>query len=171
MERRRARYSGLMAFQEPRVFAAVTIMFNFFRPLRPSAMTLRAMSSSSSTPLVLSPSQAHALIQSKKPFVRLLDATWFMPNTPRNARQEFASSRLPGAQFLDLDDIASSHALGLKHMMPAERVFADACGTCGLLSPIALTYSPSLRGIRHRTIFTRSFVRITRQALRLCPDR
>ncbi len=137
MGRLRARYSGLMASQES-VFTPVTIMLKSFRLLRPFG--LRAMSSSA-TPLVLSPSQAHALIQSKKPSVRLLDATWFMPNTPRDAWQEFASSRLPGAQFLDLDDVASPHALGLKHMIPTERVFADACGTCGLLSPIAFTYT------------------------------
>lgn len=85
--------------------------------------------SSSAAPFVLSPSQAHALIQSENASVKLLDATWFMPNTPRNARQEFASRRLPGAQFLDLDEVASPHALGLKHMMPTEQVFSDACGT------------------------------------------
>lgn len=137
-----------------------------FLPLRP--FTVRAMSSTTG-PLVLSPSQAHALIQSKNPSVRLLDATWFMPNSARNAREEFASRRLPGAQFLDLDAVASPHPLGLKHMMPTERVFADACGTCGLL--FADCTHPPLRGIRHRAIFTCPTVCITRQVQRSCPYR
>ncbi|KAG6911777.1 hypothetical protein DXG01_000023 [Tephrocybe rancida] len=51
-----------------------------------------------------------------------------MPNSPRRPREEFLSKRIPGAQFLDLDEVASPHELGLKHMMPQERVFADACG-------------------------------------------
>ncbi|KAK2462091.1 hypothetical protein APHAL10511_006554 [Amanita phalloides] len=101
----------------------------FLRALRPFAA--RAMSSAA-TPLILSPSQVHALIQSKNSFIKLLDATWFMPNSPRNARQEFVSRRLPGAHFLDLDQVASSHELGLKHMMPSGRVFADACEEYGI---------------------------------------
>ncbi|KAF8640712.1 hypothetical protein AX17_000365 [Amanita inopinata Kibby_2008] len=55
-----------------------------------------------------------------------------MPNSPRNARHEFASRRLPSAQFLDLDEVASQHKLGLQHMMPTERVFADACERFGI---------------------------------------
>jgi thiosulfate/3-mercaptopyruvate sulfurtransferase len=51
-----------------------------------------------------------------------------MPNSPRNAREEFLSKRVGGANFLDLDEVASPSDLGLKHMMPEERVFADACG-------------------------------------------
>jgi thiosulfate/3-mercaptopyruvate sulfurtransferase len=51
-----------------------------------------------------------------------------MPNAPRNGRQEFLSKRIPGAQFLDLDEVASPHELGLKHMMPSNELFAKACG-------------------------------------------
>lgn len=51
-----------------------------------------------------------------------------MPNSPRRPFQEFREKRIPGARFLDLDEVASPHGLGLKHMMPSERVFADACG-------------------------------------------
>lgn len=51
-----------------------------------------------------------------------------MPNSPRKPHEEFLSKRLRGAKFLDLDEVASPNELGLKHMMPHERVFADACG-------------------------------------------
>lgn len=58
----------------------------------------------------------------------ILDSTWFMPNSPRHARKEFKQKRIPGAQFLDLDELASPHPLGLKHMMPSPSQFAEACG-------------------------------------------
>lgn len=51
-----------------------------------------------------------------------------MPNVPRSARKEFEEKRIPGAQFLDLDAVASKHELGLAHMMPSASVFAAACG-------------------------------------------
>lgn len=81
----------------------------------------------SETPLVLSPKQLQDLVLTGEP-VKVLDASWFMPNSPRKGLPEFLSKRIPGAQFLDLDEVASPHDLGLKHMMPTERVFADACG-------------------------------------------
>ncbi|KII93440.1 hypothetical protein PLICRDRAFT_100147 [Plicaturopsis crispa FD-325 SS-3] len=88
------------------------------------------MSSSGATPLLISPLQLSKLAPSSD--VAILDATWFMPNAPRNAREEFASKRIPGARYLDLDEVASAHELGLKHMMPEGRVFADACEKLGI---------------------------------------
>ena len=81
-------------------------------------------------PLVLSSKQLYDLYQSgfKNEGVSVLDASWHMPTSPRNARQEFIQKRIPGAQYLDLDEVASSHELGLKHMMPSPEVFAQACG-------------------------------------------
>ncbi|KAJ3546989.1 hypothetical protein NMY22_g1833 [Coprinellus aureogranulatus] len=92
---------------------------------------LRAYTHSSRTPLVLSPQEVNNLHHSKAP-VAFLDATWFMPNSPRSARDEFLSRRIPGAQFLDLDEVASPHPLGLMHMMPSNEVFAKACETLGV---------------------------------------
>jgi len=51
-----------------------------------------------------------------------------MPNSPRKAYDEFLTKRIPSSQYLDLDVVASPHELGLKHMMPDGRVFANACG-------------------------------------------
>ncbi|TFK41401.1 Rhodanese-like domain-containing protein [Crucibulum laeve] len=87
--------------------------------------------SSNSVPLLLSPTQVSDLAKSSTP-VSILDATWFMPGSPRNARNEYLAKHLPGAQFLDLDEVASPHELGLKHMMPEERVFASACEKLGI---------------------------------------
>ena len=85
------------------------------------------------TPLLLSPKQVTDLTRSSTP-VTLLDSTWFMPNSPRNAKAEYLSKRIPGSQFLDLDEVASSHDLGLKHMMPDNKTFALACGIMCRLS-------------------------------------
>ncbi|KAG5639324.1 hypothetical protein H0H81_004527 [Sphagnurus paluster] len=87
------------------------------------------MSTSSSVPLLLTPQQVHSLQGNK---LSLLDASWFMPNSPRQPQQEFLAKRIKGAQFLDLDVVASHHEMGLKHMMPQERVFADACANFGI---------------------------------------
>lgn len=79
-----------------------------------------------STPYLTSPAELHHLQSSKETVI--LDATWFMPNAPLNAREDFAKRRIPRAQFLDLDEVASPHELGLKHMMPSGEVFSQACG-------------------------------------------
>ena len=83
--------------------------------------------STARTPLVLSPSDVSQVAQSAK--VAFLDASWHMPNSPRNARRDFLSKHIPGARYLDLDEVASPHELGLKHMMPSGEVFAAYCGT------------------------------------------
>ncbi|KAK7694429.1 hypothetical protein QCA50_001615 [Cerrena zonata] len=82
-----------------------------------------------SCPLVVTPKQLYDLPSGS---VTVLDASWHMPNSPRKAKEEFLSKRLPNAQFLDLDEVASPHELGLKHMIPSEETFAGACETLGI---------------------------------------
>jgi hypothetical protein len=77
-------------------------------------------------PLLISPGQLRSVLSSGN--VSVLDASWFMPNSPRNAYDEYLSKHIPGSQFLDLDAVATPHELGLKHMMPDGHRFADACG-------------------------------------------
>jgi len=83
-------------------------------------------------PYLLSPANLRDQVSTGN--VSILDASWFMPNSPRRPLQEFQEKRIPGAHFLDLDEVASPHDLGLKHMMPSERVFADACERLGIHS-------------------------------------
>ncbi|KAI6153304.1 Rhodanese-like domain-containing protein [Pisolithus tinctorius] len=89
------------------------------------------MSTMATTPYLISPSQLHESLQSSGG-VSVLDASWYMPNSPRKPQEEFNKKRIPGAQFLDLDQVASPHELGLKHMMPSESVFAAACEGFGI---------------------------------------
>lgn len=69
-----------------------------------------------------------------------------MPNDPRNPREEFEKIHLPGAQFLDIDQVSAhteeNAALGLKHMMPSSMTFAKACGQ--LNQSLPLLYLDSL---------------------------
>ncbi|KAG9314648.1 Rhodanese-like domain-containing protein [Chiua virens] len=104
-----------------------------FPLLRRAVPTLyRSMSTTATTPYLLSPSSLRESMSSGS--VSILDATWFMPNSPRRPLQEFQAKRIPGARFLDLDEVASPHELGLKHMMPSEKVFSDACEKLGISS-------------------------------------
>jgi len=80
-------------------------------------------------PLLLSPKQLRDIPSAD---VTILDASWHMPNSARHAKNEFLNKHIPGAQHLDLDEVASSHELGLKHMMPSGDVFAKACENFGI---------------------------------------
>jgi len=63
--------------------------------------------------------------------VVVLDATWFMPGSPRNAKAEFAERHIPGAGFFDIDAVAD-HATRLPHMLAAPADFAVAARRLGV---------------------------------------
>lgn len=86
------------------------------------------MSMHSKASLLVTPKALQDLRSSGAVDVNILDASWFMPNSPRNASQEFIEKRIPGSRYLDLDEVAAPNELGLKHMMPSAEVFSDALG-------------------------------------------
>lgn len=88
------------------------------------AVRLVRTMSTARAPHVLSPSEVSHLARSSK--VAFLDTSWHMPNSPRDAAKDFTEKHITGARFFDLDAVASSHELGLKHMMPSGQVFASA---------------------------------------------
>ncbi|TRM61433.1 Rhodanese-like domain-containing protein [Schizophyllum amplum] len=91
---------------------------------------LRRYSSNAATKYLVTPQEANELVQHQGAV--LLDATWFMPNSPRDPVKEFAEKRLPQARFFNLDKVATPSDKGLMHMMPTGRVFADACEKYGI---------------------------------------
>jgi thiosulfate/3-mercaptopyruvate sulfurtransferase len=99
----------------------------FVRLPRACSVRYMARSMTSKTPLLVTPSTLQQLRSSAD--VNILDASWFMPNTPRDASKEFIEKRIPDARFLDLDEVAAPNELGFKHMMPTTQVFAGALGT------------------------------------------
>ena len=57
------------------------------------------------------------------PSIRIVDATWFMPNVDRSAKDEVAARHIPGAVFWDIDEIADP-VDPLPHMVPGATEFA-----------------------------------------------
>ncbi len=63
--------------------------------------------------------------------LRVVDATLFLPDHQRNARTEFEAAHIPGAVFMDLDEIVDT-ASGLPHMLPSAEKFASRMQALGL---------------------------------------
>jgi thiosulfate/3-mercaptopyruvate sulfurtransferase len=63
--------------------------------------------------------------------VRVVDASWYMPDDKREPAREFEQAHIPGAVFFDIDGIAD-HSTDLPHMMPAADEFSTAVGALGI---------------------------------------
>jgi thiosulfate/3-mercaptopyruvate sulfurtransferase len=63
--------------------------------------------------------------------VRVVDASWYMPNEKREAAKEFEAGHIPDAVFFDIDAIAD-HATDLPHMMPSPGQFSKDVGALGI---------------------------------------
>lgn len=61
----------------------------------------------------------------------VIDASWYLPNMNRDARTEYETSHIKGAQFFDIDAISDTNT-DLPHMMPTPHDFADAVGAMGI---------------------------------------
>lgn len=55
--------------------------------------------------------------------IAIIDATWFMPGEPRDARDVYAAGHIPGAAFFDIDEVAD-RSNPLPHMLPDPQEFA-----------------------------------------------
>lgn len=67
----------------------------------------------------------------REPDIKVLDASWYMPEEQRNPIQEYQVAHIPGALFFDLDGI-SDQTTNLPHMLPSEEAFAAACSALGI---------------------------------------
>ncbi|HEX8623330.1 MAG TPA: 3-mercaptopyruvate sulfurtransferase [Allosphingosinicella sp.] len=63
--------------------------------------------------------------------LKVIDATLFLPGDSRDARAEYEAEHIPGAVFLDIEDVSDT-ASGLPHMMPPEARFASRMASLGL---------------------------------------
>ena len=63
--------------------------------------------------------------------LRVLDASFYLPTEPQNARALFGEAHIPGARFFDLDEIAD-HQTDLPHMLPTQGKFAKAVAALGI---------------------------------------
>mgnify|MGYP001164514700 FL=1 len=61
-----------------------------------------------------------------------VDATWYMPNSPHNARDQFQNEdRIPGAVFFDLDKVCDPNSK-YPHMLPLQEIFNSEVGELGI---------------------------------------
>jgi thiosulfate/3-mercaptopyruvate sulfurtransferase len=65
------------------------------------------------------------------PDLRVVDATWYLPQLQRDARAEYAAAHIPGAVFFDIDAIKDPRN-PLPHMLPEPADFARAVGGLGI---------------------------------------
>jgi thiosulfate/3-mercaptopyruvate sulfurtransferase len=65
------------------------------------------------------------------PDLRVIDASFFLPGSGRDARAEYEAEHIPGAVFLDLEDVSDPHHPA-PHMLPPEHLFASRMQTLGL---------------------------------------
>lgn len=69
--------------------------------------------------------------------LKVLDATWYLPNAGKDAVAEHRAERIPGARFFDVERIADP-ASSLPHMLPSEAQFAAAAHALGVTADDAL---------------------------------
>lgn len=65
------------------------------------------------------------------PDIRLVDASWYLPQAGREAKAEYAAAHIPGAVFFDIDDL-SDDTSSLPHMLPPATKFASRMRRLGL---------------------------------------
>lgn len=63
--------------------------------------------------------------------VRVLDASWHMPDTGRDADAEFREGHIPGAQRFDIDVVADQES-AFPHTLPSAELFARLVGAMGI---------------------------------------
>ncbi|XP_058105422.1 thiosulfate/3-mercaptopyruvate sulfurtransferase 1, mitochondrial-like [Magnolia sinica] len=90
------------------------------------AFSIQSMASSEP---VVSVDWLHANL--RDPNVKVLDASWYMPDEQRNPLQEYQVAHIPGALFFDVDGI-SDRTTNLPHMLPSEEAFSAAVSALGI---------------------------------------
>jgi thiosulfate/3-mercaptopyruvate sulfurtransferase len=63
--------------------------------------------------------------------LRVVDASWYLPGTGRDAEAEYLAGHIPGAVYFDLD-ASSDPRSPLPHMLPDAGAFAERMGRLGL---------------------------------------
>jgi thiosulfate/3-mercaptopyruvate sulfurtransferase len=66
-----------------------------------------------------------------EPDLVVVDSSWHMPATGRSGREEYLAAHIPGARFLDIDEVADrSHPA--PHMLPTAEEFGRAMEQLGI---------------------------------------
>ena len=84
-------------------------------------LKLSPLSSMSVSALVKAHWLRQSLLQGTK-HIRVLDASWHLPNKNRDPKEEFLKQRIPGAKFFDIDDCIDKSS-PYEHMLPETEDF------------------------------------------------
>jgi thiosulfate/3-mercaptopyruvate sulfurtransferase len=67
----------------------------------------------------------------RDPDLRVIDASWYLPQQGRDAKAEYAAAHIPGARFFDIEEIADTRS-GLPHMAPPPEKFVSRMRAMGI---------------------------------------
>lgn len=67
----------------------------------------------------------------KDPDLRVLDASWYLPDMARDAKAEYNEAHIPGARFFDIEEISDKRS-GLPHMAPTPEMFISRMRAMGV---------------------------------------
>jgi thiosulfate/3-mercaptopyruvate sulfurtransferase len=67
----------------------------------------------------------------KDPDLRVLDASWYLPDAGRDPRGEYEAAHIPGARFFDIDEISDQRS-ALPHMAPPPEKFISRMRAMGV---------------------------------------
>ena len=67
----------------------------------------------------------------KDPDLRILDASWYLPDQNRDAKAEYDKAHIPGARFFDIDEISDARS-EMPHMAPPVEKFMSRLRAMGV---------------------------------------
>ena len=67
----------------------------------------------------------------KDPDLRVLDASWYLPDAGRDPKAEYQAAHIPGARFFDIEAISDERS-GLPHMAPQPEMFISRMRAMGV---------------------------------------
>ena len=67
----------------------------------------------------------------KDPDLRLLDASWYLPDAGRDPKAEYNQAHIPGARFFDIDEISDGRS-DMPHMAPPAEKFMSRMRAMGV---------------------------------------
>jgi thiosulfate/3-mercaptopyruvate sulfurtransferase len=65
------------------------------------------------------------------PDLRVIDASWYLPDMGRDAKAEYKAAHIPGARFFDIDEITDTRS-NLPHMAPPPEKFVSRMRAMGI---------------------------------------
>lgn len=65
------------------------------------------------------------------PDIRIIDASWYLPDANRDPKAEYLSCHIPNAVYLDIDEISDSES-HLPHMLPSPEKFSACVRKLGI---------------------------------------